>query len=318
MSEVASHYQPVDGVDFKITDTCMLQCDFCVNADGAHKQDDVDVPKAIEALHQLKDAPDELGSLEKVFFTGGETLMRIGLVEQVAHAIPEDVFTGVVTNGILLNNRMIKRLQDINLSRIKLSYDTTAARDFVNIRRGATTTQHERIGENMESAAVSGILLYLRIALGRLNIGVMEDIYKKAMDIGVDTLQIKPIIASGRAAENEDTLALSPQELVDGFESLSRIYDDKKTKISVSCFPPAARFNLPVKPCANNRKFYWEVNGDMYTCNYSMDPTNYLGNYHEEGGVLRALEKRRRRYGKLFNGDSVIANCPAINNYKNL
>ena len=318
MSETASHYQPINGIDFKVTDTCMLHCDFCVNADGDHKKNDVDVPKAIDALHELQDAPDDLGRLEKVFFTGGETLMKIDLVEQVARAIPEDTFTGVATNGIMLTRKRLDRLKAIKLSRIKLSYDTTQAKDFVTIRRGGTPRHFESIEKNMEDAAVSGILLYLRIALGRLNVGVMEDIYRKAMDLGVDTLQIKPIIASGRARENKNTISLTPQKLLAAFEALGEIYDETRTRVSISCFPPAARFGLPVKPCANNQKFYWEVNGDMYTCNYSMDPTNYLGNYHEQGGVLKALEERRRRYGDLFNEHRVIANCPAINNYREL
>ena len=79
-------FQPVEGVDFKVTDKCMLRCTFCANEDGPEKRRDIDVRKAIAALHELRDAPKELGSLKRVFFTGGEPLMRLSLVEQVARA----------------------------------------------------------------------------------------------------------------------------------------------------------------------------------------------------------------------------------------
>jgi MoaA/NifB/PqqE/SkfB family radical SAM enzyme len=296
----------------------MLRCSFCVNDDGPDKRQDIIVERAIEALHELQNAPKELGSLKRVFFTGGEPLLRMNIIEQVASALPKDIFTSVVTNGILLTPENVDRLKAINLTRIKVSYDTTNAADFVTIRNGASLKDFARIEQNLEYAAQSGMLLYLRVALGRLNVGVLNDIYRKAMDIGVDTVQIKPIISSGRALENKDSLSLSPEELSLAFEKLGNIYDEKKTKISVSCFPPAANFGLPIKVCANNQKFYWEVNGDIYTCNYIQDKTNYLGNYFEKNGVEKALLERQRRYGELFNENRAIANCPAIDNYRPL
>ena len=57
MEKAALYYQPINGVDFKITDVCMLHCDFCVNADGRHKKNDAFVPRAIDALHELIYAP---------------------------------------------------------------------------------------------------------------------------------------------------------------------------------------------------------------------------------------------------------------------
>ena len=32
------------GVDFKVTDTCILLCDFCLNADGDHKKSGAEAP----------------------------------------------------------------------------------------------------------------------------------------------------------------------------------------------------------------------------------------------------------------------------------
>lgn len=318
MLESVQSYQPVTGVDLKVTNECFLQCNFCVNRDGPQNKSDVDPKKAIRALLQWRNAPDELGKVERVFFTGGETLMRIGLVEEIAKALPPGVYTSVVTNGILLNERMVERLKNIHLSRIKVSYDTPVAKDLVTIRQGTKESHLDLIDRNIEHAVRSGMLVYMRVALGQFNAGVLNDIYRKATDLGIDTLQIKPIVPSGRADEYKDSVCLSPLELLRAFEGLASIYDGTQTAISVSCFPPAKRFGLPVKSCSNNQKFYFEVNGDIYTCNYITDPSNYLGNYHEENGVLEALKERRRRYDMLFNVNRVISNCPSLQNYEAL
>lgn len=307
--------RPVTGVDLKVTGTCNLRCPQCVNADGPVKNDDVDVSAVVRALHELKDAPDDLSRLDSVFFTGGEPFKKLELVQAIMKQIPLDTFTSVVTNGTLVTRDAILKLKDLGLNRLKFSYDTTDPNAFVQIRRGATREQLVNIERNIETASTEGILTYMRIAFGKKNRGVLREIYQKAVDLGADTLQIKPMVPSGRAVENRDDLCMTKDEFMESFRDLWTIYDDTKTKISISCFPPALDIGFFAKYCANNQKFYMETDGRLYTCNYIMDEHNLIGNYREAGGLTQALKDRKQRFFDLFGENNVIKNCPSKQNY---
>lgn len=308
-------YSPITGVDVKITNKCMLSCDFCVNNDGLKNTAFVNIEKLQLAIHELLTAPKDLAVLDAIYFTGGETLYGLEIIKKIIRNIPSSIFTSVVTNGLMLNNNIINNLVELNLNRVKVSYDTTDSVLLVDIRKGMRINGLEKIEKNIISCVKAGLLVYLRVALTKLNAPNLLKIYEKAVELGVDTLQIKPVISSGRAYENNE-LILSSKDLHELFHTLSTIYDEKKLKVSISCFPPANSMGFPVKNCANRDKLYLEVNGDIYTCNYVVEKFNYLGSFSHSGGINKALTNRLTRFHELFNDDGVISNCPSIKNYE--
>lgn len=302
-------FLPVTGVDLKLTDFCNLRCTFCVNNDGNFKHAKVDVKNINRALKELYNAPSTLANLQNVFFTGGEPMFVLDYLKQIVDELPKEIFTSVVTNGIRMNEENLEKMRVMNINRIKVSYDTTDPKIFVKIRKGAKEEDLSIIEKNIKSAVEKDFLVFMRVALGKSNYKNLTAIYEKAMELGVDTLQIKPIVASGRAKENEQLITNG--ELMEVFSDLAKIYNDRVTKISVSCFTPAEQVGLPVKNCANKQKFYLNTDGDIFTCNYFMDPSNLLGNYNSKGGILEALQKRKKIYENLFTMENSIALCPS-------
>lgn len=210
---------------------------------------------------------------------------------------------------------MLRKLKNVNIKRIKFSYDTTDKKHYNIIRKGSKENDLERLEKNIELAVQRGFIVFLRVALGKMNYKEINAIYQKANSMGVDTLQIKPIVPSGRATLNKGQLLLSPREAVKALRSLHTVIKDKKTKVSISCFPPALEIGLNTKCCANKDKLYLDVNGDIYQCNYNMDDDNRLGNYHNVDGIKNALIERKNRFTVLFN-NYVISSCPATSNYQ--
>lgn len=308
-------YFPVTGVDLKITNKCMLSCDFCVNSDGLKNTAFANIDQLKSAIHELLTSPRELVVLNAIYFTGGETLYGLDIINNIIGDIPDSIFTSVVTNGLMLNKNTIKKLSELNLSRVKVSYDTTDSDLLLDIRKGMRASGLTKIEGNILNSVQAGLLVCLRVALTKRNAHNLINIYKRAVELGVDTLQIKPVISSGRAYDNNE-LVLSPDELQKLFYALSAIYDENKVEVSVSCFPPANNMNFSVKNCANRDKLYMDVNGDIFTCNYVMGAFNYLGNYLHPSGINEALNNRLTRFQELFNGDGVIRNCPSIKNYE--
>lgn len=307
-------YTPVTGLDVKVTNKCMLECDFCANSDGNNNSAFLDPDRLKAALIEIVNAPRDLAKLNSVYFTGGETLYGIDYIDSVLSVIPKEVFTSVVTNGLMLNDKVIDELMELNLNRIKVSYDTTSPDLLGQIRNGMKHNGLLLLERNIRRSVESNFLVYLRVALTSKNIDDLDNIYKKAEDLGVNTLQIKPVIHSGRATGNEK-LILSRSKFESVLASLAQEYKSNDVELSISCYPPATKYGLPVRNCANRDKLYLELNGDIYTCNYVVERFNLLGNYMESGGIVRALRSRKYRFSELFNEDGVIVNCPSISNY---
>lgn len=306
----------VTGIDLKVTNRCNLSCSFCVNNDGFYSPRDVFPDIILHVINDILKANKEHAELRNVFFTGGEPILRLDLIEEICRFIPKNLFTSIVTNGILLNDRKIEKIAQIGINRLKFSYDSTNPLVFTELRKRSTVKNLKTIEENISKAVKYRILTFLRVALGKQNIHDLNNIYIKSVFLGVDTVQIKPIIPSGRAIGNRDYLCLSHDEIMHGLERLSKIYNKEKTKVSVSCFPPSEKFEFITKKCANNRKLYLDCNGNIYICNYAVEKDNLIGNYLESDGINKALVKRKLYSNKIFNRDGVVYNCPSINNYK--
>jgi len=314
-NNILTKIEPINGVDLKVTNTCNLRCEFCVNADYPGKKGDVNTKMVIRALNQLLNSDSSLANLQNVFFTGGEPLLRLDNIIEIAKSLPRTVLLGVNTNGLILDNKKIKRLKNANIKRIKFSYDTTDKKDYLIIRKGSKEDDFDKLERNIKLAAENNFIIFWRVALGKMNYRLLNSIYQRACSMGVDTLQIKPIVASGRAIFNKGQLSLSHNEIVETLKSLRIIIDNNKTKVSISCFPPASNLGLTTKFCANKNKFYLDVNGNIYHCNYIQDDNNLLGNYYDVDGIKKALIKRKKKFNRLFNNIGVISNCPALLNY---
>jgi cyclic pyranopterin phosphate synthase len=137
-----------------LTDRCNLRCSYCMPAEGldwlpgpAQLTDD-------ELIRLLGIAVRRLGITE-VRFTGGEPLLRRGLVDIVARtaALRPRPEISLTTNGIGLA-RLAGPLHQAGLDRINVSLDTLDPATFV------TLSKRDRLADvlaGMEAAAASGL-----------------------------------------------------------------------------------------------------------------------------------------------------------------
>src|SRR5438045_1460169 len=107
-----------------LTDRCNLRCSYCMPEEGLAWLPKVEVLTDDEIARLVRIGVEQLG-IREVRFTGGEPLLRPGLVGIVAattalHPRPE---VSLTTNGIGLT-RIAGGLADAGLDRINVSLDT--------------------------------------------------------------------------------------------------------------------------------------------------------------------------------------------------
>lgn len=187
----AIHYLRVS-----VTDRCNLRCVYCMPAEGIDKQSHADILR-YEELEQVLRIAAELG-INKVRLTGGEPLVRLGLVDFVRRVatIPGIDDLSLTTNGTLLA-RHASALAEAGLHRVNISLDTLRPERFAQITR---VGRLEDVWAGIETAQTAGlrpIKLNMVVVRG-LNDDEVSDFARRTVSDGwhVRFIELMPIGAN--------------------------------------------------------------------------------------------------------------------------
>ena len=135
-----------------LTDRCNLRCNYCMPAEGLDWLPTDQTLTDDEVVRLITIAVQRLGVAE-VRFTGGEPLLRRGLVDIVSRTHALGVETSLTTNALGLS-RTAQALADAGLDRINASIDTVRPETF------ATITRRDRLKDvvaGLEAAKAAGL-----------------------------------------------------------------------------------------------------------------------------------------------------------------
>ncbi len=153
MTPLADRYGRV-ATDLRVslTDRCNLRCNYCMPAEGLDWLPTEQTLSDDEVVRLITIAVERLGVTE-VRFTGGEPLLRRGLVGIVASAHALGVETSLTTNALGLTHTA-QALADAGLDRINASIDTIRPETF------AAITRRDRLADvlaGLEAAKAAGL-----------------------------------------------------------------------------------------------------------------------------------------------------------------
>ncbi|MBA2388897.1 MAG: GTP 3',8-cyclase MoaA [Geodermatophilaceae bacterium] len=137
-----------------LTDRCNLRCSYCMPAEGLDWLPKPEVLTDEEVIRLMRVAVEQLG-VREVRFTGGEPLLRPGIVGIVAAttALRPRPEVSLTTNGIGLA-RIAGALAEAGLDRVNVSLDT------IDPERFRTITRRDRLSDvlaGMRAAADAGL-----------------------------------------------------------------------------------------------------------------------------------------------------------------
>jgi cyclic pyranopterin phosphate synthase len=116
-----------------LTDRCNLRCSYCMPAEGLDWLPNEAVLTDDEVVRLVRIGVEQLG-IREVRFTGGEPLVRRGVVDIVRRSHELGVETSLTTNALGLS-RMAASLAAAGLDRVNVSLDSIRAETFHEITR---------------------------------------------------------------------------------------------------------------------------------------------------------------------------------------
>jgi cyclic pyranopterin phosphate synthase len=153
MTHFDAYNRPISYLRISVTDRCNLRCIYCMPPNGVPSRAHEEILR-YEEIETVVRAATELG-ISKVRLTGGEPLVRLGIVDLVrmlAH-IPGVDDLSMTTNGILLS-RYAADLAEAGLQRLNVSLDTLRPERFRRITR---LGQLKDVLAGMEAAWQAGL-----------------------------------------------------------------------------------------------------------------------------------------------------------------
>ncbi len=176
-----------------LTDRCNLRCKYCMPESGIDKFSHDDM-LTLEEVYEITKIFVELG-IDKIRFTGGEPLVRRGIVDLIAKVSKLDGIKEIAmtTNGILLK-RFAKDLKEAGLNRVNVSLDTLDANKYKNITRGGSL---EEFWEGIKEAKRVGLrpIKINTVLMGGFNDSEIGDFIGMTRDEKIDVrfIELMPI-----------------------------------------------------------------------------------------------------------------------------
>ncbi|MEI6306620.1 MAG: GTP 3',8-cyclase MoaA [Deltaproteobacteria bacterium] len=164
-----------------VTDRCNMRCFYCMPAEGIvkHSHDSI---LSYEELLLIAETAIGMG-IEKIRITGGEPLVRAGIVNFLSRiaGIPGLKHLALTTNGILLSE-MADELYKAGVQRLNISLDSLNPQTFAEITRGGNL---EKVLSGLAAAERAGF------PPPKINIVIMRGINDREI-LDFAKLTIKP------------------------------------------------------------------------------------------------------------------------------
>lgn len=231
---------------------------------------------------------------------GGEPLMHPEIINIVKCATKNKMKVGVLTNGTLLNGKMIDEfLKDLLF--IRISFDAT---DGDLYRRIHSRDDLDKVLKNIKRLIAerkrtkSPITIGLKMLVSEFNYSEIINTAKTAKLLKADYIQFKPLRKSLHAIPN--TMELFVKESID---EARKLFSDNKFKVLGSAEKSTIKkrcFLNPLHPVV-------DTTGDVYLCaffQHRMD-THRIGNLHKH--TFREIWYSKRHYKAFKNND--YQNC---------
>jgi cyclic pyranopterin phosphate synthase len=196
-----------------LTDRCNLRCMYCMPEEGLDWLPKPELLTDDEVVRLVSVAVTHLG-VDEIRFTGGEPLLRRGLVDIVARTaqLRPRPQVSVTTNGIGLA-RQAEALREAGLDRVNVSLDTVRVDTFQQL------TRRDRLKDvlaGLEAAHTAGLapVKVNAVLMRGVNDGQAAELLQFCLDHGYELRFIEQMPLDAQHGWNRDTM-ITAEEILD-------------------------------------------------------------------------------------------------------
>ncbi|MGD8968744.1 MAG: GTP 3',8-cyclase MoaA [Anaerolineae bacterium] len=243
MAHLDAYNRPISYLRISVTDRCNLRCIYCMPEEGIPWRPHAEVLR-YEEIEAIVRAAAELG-ISKVRLTGGEPLVRLGIVELVGQiaSIPGIDDLAMTTNGVLLS-RYAKDLADAGLQRVNISLDTLDAERFRRITRCGDLQDVLTGIEAARQAWLRPIKINTVVIRG-LNDGEVVDLAAKTLEAdwwNIRFIELMPVGNGGLMTQSWEDKVVTAQQVRERIEAALGNLEPAKMRTGGG---PARYFRFP-------------------------------------------------------------------------
>ena len=193
-------------IRLEVTSKCNLNCAYCHNAQHSNQRSDMTTEEIIQLIRNLK----REHNIKKILLTGGEPLVKHDICDIIAEVTRLGIKADMVTNGTLLTEELLHKLEAAGLKRIRISIDEVG--DTTSVRGTSSPNQIWDIARMVVER--SGIELCVHTVCSPYNVKNLYQVYKKVLEIGARRWRVFDLGYQGDFTDRHD------------FFDLTTYYDD--------------------------------------------------------------------------------------------
>lgn len=205
---------PLDMVYLEVTNECNLQCVHCYKEAGTSLGQELATKEWKLIIDELVDA-----GVITAAVTGGEPFVREDIFDILMYLYDNTIGINVFTNGILLDEKKVQKLQKMHPERVMVSIDGAIPKTHELIR-GKNT--FKKTVESIKMLIDNGIPVRTNTVIYTQNIDELNDLVDMLLDLGVQEIVFDQFMDTGRGTTHE--------ELIPSLE-MGKIVSEKVTDI---------------------------------------------------------------------------------------
>jgi PqqA peptide cyclase len=223
---------PPMGLLAELTHRCPLQCPYCSNPLELERAgSELDTATWLRVL----DEAAALGVLQ-IHFSGGEPTARKDLPALIRRAAERQLYSNLITSGVLLDTAMMDALAGAGIDHVQLSFQDVEPGSADRI--GGYSGGHRR---KLEAAALirrSGVPLTANFVVHRQNIARIPEMIALGTELGAGRIEIAHVQYYGWGLVNRDTLLPDRAQLDFATASVEEARDRLKGKVVIDYVTP--------------------------------------------------------------------------------
>jgi pyrroloquinoline quinone biosynthesis protein E len=223
---------PPIGLLAELTHRCPLKCPYCSNPlELAGARAELDTHEWLRVI----DEAAELGVLQ-IHLSGGEPVVRRDLEQLVERCRANEIYTNLITAGVLLDRARLDALAEAGLEHVQLSIQDSRA-DTAN-KIGGYAGGHQKKLEVAGLIRQAGLPLTVNAVMHRQNLDHLEEIIDLAVELGAQRLEVAHTQYYGWAYANRAALMPTPEQVEHANDVVARAEERLKGVLTIDYVVP--------------------------------------------------------------------------------